>query len=413
MSEDSTAAIARDPSKCEPAGLARGTPAFRRASIALFAAGFATFSSLYSVQPLMPLFSDSFSISPAISSLSLSVTTAVLAFTLFLAGLMSEAIDRRRLMAASLWLSASLSVAAAFSPGWYSLLAARAAEGIALGGVPALAMAYLSEEMRAGDLGLAMGLYIGGSAFGGMSGRVIAGVVADMGGWRAAIATVGCVGFLAATVFVYLLPQSRNFTPRRGLALRDHAAPLAQHLRHPALPWVFVCGFVLMGAFVTVYNYIGYRLTGPPFSLSQTAVGSIFVVYLLGIVASAVFGRMADRYGRPPVLTAALVLMCFGIVCMWPDQLVTIVLGITLLTIGFFGGHSVASGWVGPLASHGKGQAAGLYLLAYYLGSSVIGSLGGVFWQRFQWAGVGLMVAGLLAVGLLGVFRLRLAARRG
>jgi len=387
-------------------GLARGTPGFRRANIALFAAGFATFSSLYSVQPLLPLFSAEFGVGPAQSSLSLSLTTAVLAVTLFVAGLLSDALDRRRVMTASLFISAALSIAAACAPGWIGFLLVRAVEGIALGGVPALAMAWLSEEIRAGDLGAAMGLYIGGSAFGGMSGRVLAGVIADGAGWRVAIGAVGGLGFVAAIVFFYLLPVSRHFTPRRGLTLRDHAAPLGRHLRNAYLPWLFLCGFVLMGAFVSVYNYIGYRLAQPPFDLSQSAISAIFVVYLLGIVASAVFGRLADRLGRAPMLMAALVLMCAGLACMWPDAIASIVIGIALVTVGFFAGHSVASSWVGPLARDGRGQAAGLYLLAYYLGSSVIGSLGGLFWQHLGWPGVAGMVAGLLALGLLAALRL-------
>lgn len=393
-------------------GLARGTPGARRALIALFAAGFATFSSLYSVQALMPLFSQTFGVSPAESSLSLSLTTGVLALTLFVAGLMSEAIDRKQLMAASLLISAGLSVAAAFSPGWHALLAARALEGIALGGVPALAMAYLSEEMRAGDLGFAMGLYIGGSAFGGMSGRVLAGVVADIGGWRASMAVIGGLGLFCAAVFIVLLPPSRHFRPQHGLALSEHFAPIARHMRHQALPWLFACGFILMGAFVTVYNYIGYRLAEPPFDLSQSAIGAIFVVYLLGIAASALFGRLADRHGRAPVLVAALSLMSLGLLLMLPASLPFIVAGIALVTVGFFAGHSVASGWVGPLAGVGKGQAAGLYLLAYYMGSSIVGALGGVVWSRYGWPGVAAMVGTLTALGMLATIRLALWQRR-
>lgn len=400
------------PGDAHETALRRGSAGFRFANIALFAAGFATFSSLYSVQPLMPVFSDSFGVSAAESSLSLSVTTGVLAFTLFVAGLMSEAIDRKWLMGASLIVSALLSIAAAFSPGWHTLLAARALEGSALGGVPALAIAYLSEEVRTSDLGFAMGLYISGSAVGGMSGRVLAGAMADVGGWRVAMASIGGIGLLCAAAFVYLLPASTNFTARRGLGLAAHVAPLRRHLRHGALPWVFLCGFLLMGSFVTIYNYIGYRLAAPPFSLSQTAIGAIFVVYLLGIVASTVFGRLADRSGRVPMLAIAIGLMCLGLALTLPAHLGAIIAGVALLTVGFFAGHSVASGWVGVLAETGKGHAAGLYLLAYYLGSSVVGSLGGVFWERYGWPGVAAMIALLMALGVVATIRLTQWQRR-
>ncbi|MGN8199142.1 MFS transporter [Salinisphaera sp. RV14] len=386
--------------------LERGTPAYLRANLALFAAGFATFSSMYSVQPLMPAFSREFGVSAAVSSLSLSVTTGVLAFTLFLAGLMSGAIERKTVMAASLLGSAALSLVAAIAPGWTTLLVARAFEGFALGGVPALAIAYLSEETDPEDLGTATGLYIAGTACGGMGGRVIAGLLAEAFGWRVAIASLGLIGFVAAAVFVALLPRSRNFVAQRGLTLRQHAGPVASHMRHNALPWVFLCGFLFMGAFVSVYNYVGYRLSEPPFSLGQGAIGSVFVVYMAGIVTSAVAGKIADRHGRPPMLIFAIVLMALGLALMWPDSLLAIIAGVGLVTIGFFAGHATASGWVGLLAQHGKGHAAGLYLLGYYLGSSVVGSLGGLFWSGYGWAGVAAMVAVVLALGLVAVVRL-------
>lgn len=393
--------------------LERGSRAYLQANLALFAAGFATFSSMYAVQPLMPLFSQQFAVSAAMSSLSLSVTTGVLAFTLFMAGLMSEAIDRKQVMIVSLVGSAILSIMASIAPGWYALLAVRALEGVALGGVPALAIAYLSEEIKPTDQGAAIGLYIGGTAVGGMGGRVIAGFVADVSGWRVAIATIGILGLVATVVFIWLLPRSRNFVARRGMSIGEHAGPLVEHMRHRALPWVFLCGFLFMGAFVSVYNYISFRLSEAPFSLGQGAIGAVFVIYILGIITSPIAGRIADRSGRPPVLMCAILLMGAGLLAMWPDSLLGIVLGMALITIGFFAGHSTASGWVGLLAQRGKGHAAGLYLLGYYLGSSVIGSIGGLFWTGYAWTGVTAMIAAVLFLGLLATIRLALLYRRG
>jgi YNFM family putative membrane transporter len=304
----------------------------------------------------------------------------------------------------------SLLVAAA--PDWPTLLAARALEGIVLGGVPALAIAYLSEEVAPGDLGSATGLYIAGNAFGGMGGRVIDGLLTEALGWRVAIAILGAISLLAAAIFVWLLPRSRNFVARHDLTLRQHLGPLTAHLRHPALPWVFFCAFVLMGAFVSIYNYAAYRLSAPPFSLGQGAVGSVFAVYLLGVMTSAIAGRVADRVGRPPLLIFAIVLMALGLAVMWPDSLTLIIIGIGLVTVGFFAGHSTASGWVGLLAGHGKGHAAGMYLLSYYLGSSVIGTVGGLFWGAYGWSGVVAMVAVILLLGAFAVGYLTLWQRR-
>jgi MFS transporter, YNFM family, putative membrane transport protein len=393
--------------------LERGTHAYWRASLALLFAGYATFSLLYCVQPLLPAFSNAFGVSPVQSSLSLSVTTAALAFAIFVAGFVSEGWSRHRLMTLSLTLSALLTLGVSIAPQWHQLLVLRALEGLALGGVPAVAMAYLAEEVHPDGLGLAMGLYVGGTAIGGMAGRVITGVVADLFSWRVAIGTIGVLGILSMLAFRALLPPSRHFVPRRGLGFTHHRSALARQFTRASLPALFLMAFVLMGSFVTLYNYIGYRLLAPPFHLSQTAIGGIFIVYLTGVVASPWSGRMADTFGRGRVLTGALIIMLIGLALTMFRSIPLIATGIAGVTFGFFAGHAVASGWVGRLAKEAKGQAAALYLLAYYLGSSIVGSYGGRFWTAYGWNGVAGLVGMLLALGIAVSLWLRARERSG
>ncbi|MDH1523516.1 MULTISPECIES: MFS transporter [Achromobacter] len=399
-----SASHATDSGVSAPAYLARGTPGLRRAQWALFAAGFSTFSLLYCVQPLMPLFTQAFHVSPAQSSLVLSLCTGLLAIAIFFVGLFSAALPRKRVMAWSLFASAILGTIAAVAPDWQSLLALRALQGVAMGGVPAVAMAYLAEEVEPGTLGFAMGLYISGSAFGGLSGRVITGLVSDHFGWRAAMGTLGLLGIVAAVLFLWLLPASRRFTPRRGQGWAgvwsDVRAGAGAHLKNGPLCALFAMGGLLMGAFVAVYNYVGFRLLLPPFSLSQTFIGFIFVVYLVGIFASTWFGRLADRHGRGAMLSAASGLALAGLVLTLSDSLPVLVAGIVIFTFGFFAAHAVASGWVGQMARGYKALAASLYLLVYYVGSSVLGALGGQFWTVGGWHGVAAMAGGLLAAAL-------------
>ncbi|WP_408298606.1 MULTISPECIES: MFS transporter [Paraburkholderia] len=387
--------------------LERGTRAYWRASIALLFAGYATFSLLYCVQPLLPSFSTAFNVTPAQSSLSLSLTTAALAVAVFAAGFISEGWSRHKLMTLSLTLSALATIGVSIAPHWHQLLVLRTLEGLALGGVPAVAMAYLAEEVHPDGLGLAMGLYVGGTAIGGMAGRVITGVVADLFSWRVAIGTIGVLGLLSMLAFRALLPPSRHFVPRRGLGFTHHRTALFKQFGRPGLPLLFLLGFVLMGSFVTLYNYLGYRLLAPPYRLDQTEIGAIFIVYLTGVVASPWSGRMADAFGRARVLTGSLLLMALGVALTMLHPLTAIAAGIACVTFGFFAGHSVASGWVGRLAKEAKGQAAALYLLAYYIGSSVVGSYGGHVWANYGWNGVVGLVGALLVIGLVAAARLR------
>jgi YNFM family putative membrane transporter len=330
----------------------------------------------------------------------------LLAISILLVGLRAERLARKQLMTWSLLASAVLTLTAAFLPDWHALLLTRSLLGLALGGVPAIAMAYLAEEVHPEGLGLAMGLYIGGTAFGGMAGRFITGIVADFFSWRVAMGTIGVLGLGAALLFVWLLPPSARFVPRPGTTLKATGIAVAAHLRDTRLLSLFAVGFLLMGAFVTIYNYAGYRLLAHPYDLSQTTVGAIFIVYLVGIAASAWFGKLADRHGRVRMLTIGIGMTLCGVLLTAAHQLVIIIGGIALLTFGFFASHSVASGTVGLLAKSGKAQAASLYLLAYYLGSSLMGSTGGTLWSHAGWNGVVLFVGAGLACGLAICVRL-------
>ena len=382
-----------------------GTPEFRRTNLAMFASGVATFGLLYCVQPLMPEFSRQFAVSAAQSALSLSLSSGVLAATMLFAGPVSDAFGRKKIMTISLLASAVIVLLSAAVPDWRSLLLLRALLGLTLGGLPAVGMTYLSEEVHPESIGLGMGLYIGGNALGGLGGRLVAGALTDFFSWRVGMAAVGAVGLAAALVFVHLLPPSRRFASQK-LHLGSALSRFGGLFRDAALPSLFAAGSVLLGGFVTVYNFIGYRLMAPPFALSQTVVGLIFGVYIVGMFSSSWVGHVAGRLGRRKVLWSMFVLELAGLGLTMTHHIVPIVLGIAVITFGFFGGHSVVSSWVGRRAGASKAAASAMYLFSYYLGGGIAGSAGGLFYASHGWNGVAAFVAGLTCLGLLVAWRL-------
>jgi len=367
----------------------------------------ATFALLYCVQPLMPVFGTVFHVGPLASSLSLSVTTGFLAFAMLVASALSEVVGRKPMMVTSLLASALLALGAALAPSYTALLVTRGLMGLTLSGLPAVAMAYVAEEMHPQATGLAMGLYIAGNAIGGMTGRLLSGALAEEFSWRVALGAIAIEGLVCGALLWRSLPASRHFSARPL-----HAATLARaclrHLRNPVLPWLFAEGFLLMGAFVAVYNFIGYRLLAPPYSLSQTAVGLIFSVYLAGVVSSAVMGNLARRAGKLAVMAGNIALMFAGLGLTLAQPLAAVVGGIAVLTAGFFGAHAVASAWVASGAKENRAQASSLYLFSYYAGSSVFGSAAGIAWSKAAWPGVAGLVAALLVAGLAVAGRLGL-----
>ncbi|OQR37668.1 hypothetical protein BWR59_00830 [Pseudomonas sp. Bc-h] len=383
----------------------KDTPAFIRTVLALFSGGFATFALLYCVQPMMPVLSREFSINAAQSSLILSVSTAMLAIGLLITGPISDRLGRKSVMVFSLFSAALFTVASAFMPSWEGVLVTRAFVGLSLSGLAAVAMTYLSEEIHPQHIGLAMGLYIGGNAIGGMSGRLITGVLSDYVTWHTALSIMGLIALAAACVFWKILPPSRNFRAR-PLNARSLLDGFVLQFRDAGLPLLFLEGFLLMGAFVTLFNYIGYRLLADPYNLSQAVVGLFSVVYLSGIYSSAKIGALADKLGRRNVLWAVIVLMLAGLALTMFTPLAVVVIGVLLFTFGFFGAHSVASSWIGRRAIKAKGQASSLYLFSYYVGSSIAGTGGGMFWHYGGWNGIGVFIAILLLIALAAARKL-------
>ena len=379
----------------------KDTPAFIRTVLALFSGGFATFALLYCVQPMMPVLSREFSINAAQSSLILSVSTAMLAIGLLITGPISDRLGRKPVMVFALFSAAFFTIASALMPTWEGVLVTRALVGLSLSGLAAVGMTYLSEEIHPQHIGLAMGLYIGGNAIGGMSGRLITGVLSDFVSWHTSLLIMGLIALGAAGLFWKFLPPSRNFRPN-PLNARNLLEGFVLQFRDAGLPLLFLEGFLLMGAFVTLFNYIGYRLLADPYNLSQAVVGLFSVVYLSGIYSSAKIGALADRLGRRNVLWAVIVLMLVGLALTLFTPLAVVVIGVLMFTFGFFGAHSVASSWIGRRAIKAKGQASSLYLFSYYAGSSVAGTGGGVFWHYAGWNGIGVFI-GLVLLAALGV----------
>ncbi|NVZ39715.1 MFS transporter [Pseudomonas sp. 21615526] len=383
----------------------KGTPMFMRTVLALFSGGFATFALLYCVQPMMPALSHEFSINAAQSSLILSVATGMLAIGLLITGPISDTLGRKPVMVAALFCAALCTIASGLMPSWEGILLMRALVGLSLSGLAAVAMTYLSEEIHPQHIGLAMGLYIGGNAIGGMSGRLIIGVLIDFVSWHTAMLIIGALALIAATVFWKILPESRNFRAST-LHPRSLVDGFTMHFKDAGLPWLFLEAFVLMGAFVTMFNYIGYRLLADPYDLSQAVVGLLSLVYLSGIYSSAKIGSLADRLGRRRVLWGTIVLMLGGIALTLFTPLWLVVPGMLIFTFGFFGAHSVASSWIGRRALKAKGQASSLYLFSYYVGSSIAGTAGGFFWHYAGWNGIGGFIVALLIVALLVALKL-------
>ncbi|GAA2242093.1 MFS transporter [Streptomyces ruber] len=387
--------------------MAPGGPGYRHMNLALFLAGVATFALLYCTQALLPMVSDDLGVSASAASWTVSAATGALAVFVLPMSALSERFGRRTVMTASLVVAVGVSLLVPFAPNLGVLVFLRAVQGAALAGLPASANAYLAEEVRPRALITSIGLFVAGNSVGGMSGRVITGWVAQEWGWRTALAVMGVVAVACAVAFRLLLPAPKHFAPG-SLRPRVLARTVRGHLSNPLLRRLYAIGALFMVVFGGVYTVIGYRLTGAPFSLPQGIIGSVFLVYLVGTISASTAGKLVNRLGRRGTLYLAGGTTAAGLLLSLADTLPAVLLGLVLITAGFFAGHACASSSVSHTATEGRAQASALYQSAYYVGSSAGSTLGAVAYHAGGWAGtVGM---GLLA--MLGVVTVTLAGSR-
>jgi predicted MFS family arabinose efflux permease len=392
------------------AGHPYGSAEYRRLLAGLFFAGVATFAQLYSPQAALPLIAADLKIGAADAALVVSSATIGLAIGVIPWSVVADRVGRVRAMSIAVTAATVFGLLVPFATSFPLLLTGRLFEGAMVGGVPAIAVAYLSEEIEPRHAARAAGTYVAGTSIGGLLGRLVAGPVAELASWRIGVFAVAVLCAMAAALFIGLVPKPQGFVPGRSRGPSTEGGllrRLAVNLRSVRMLALYAQGLLLMGGFVALYNYLGFRLSGAPFSLPQTLISLLFVAYLAGTWSAARAGALAARFGRRPVLLVAVAAMVAGVLLTLSTVLVVVLVGLLVATAGFFAGHAVASGWTGLEATAGRAQASSLYNLFYYVGSSLFGWLGGVFFVTWGWAGTAAMIAALaLLAGVLAVLLL-------
>lgn len=373
--------------------------------------GLAIFSALYATQALLPTLTREMDIEPSTAALTVSAATGALAICVVPASILSEKFGRGRVLIISALAATGLGLTLPLAQTIGQLVALRAIQGALLAGTPAVAMAWLSEELDERDLAGAMGLYIAGTSVGGLTGRLIPAFMLEFTGWRWALATSAAVSLMLAIATALLLPEQRNFHPKASIRPGAEFRAVAQHLGNPRLVGLVATAFIAMGVFVSMYNFFGFRAIND-FGLAPSLAGLTYVMYLSGTWSSARAGSFVARFGRGRVVLAAAVLMLTGALVGASGNLYVTLFGLLIFTASFFALHSTASGWVGLIADKDRAEASSLYVFCYYMGSSLLGATTGWAFEALSWAGFVGVLAAMLAVLIAIAGALAVAEKR-
>ena len=354
-------------------------------------AGFCAFLQLYAPQPLLALFRDSFGASEARVSLVVSAATFAVAIASPFVGLLADAIGRKRVIVPCMFALGVSTLACALAPTLDQVIAWRLFGGICVPGIIVVTIAYISEESPRGSSGSVMALYVTGTVIGGLVGRMAAAFFADFYTWNSAFYFLSILTFVGASLAWVLLPRSQRFVRQRRW--RDALSSMAGHLRNGRLLATYAAGFCLLFCHVGVFTYINFYLAAPPFSLSTMALGSIFLVYALGIVVTPMSGRLVDRFGHRSASAVAVILITLGLLLTLIPSVPAIVIGVAIASSGVFAAQASASSHIGFAAKNSKSIASGLYVACYYLGGSAGATAMVVPWHLGGWpAVVGVLV---------------------
>lgn len=386
------------------------SPGERRTLVVLLLGVAAIFSNIYATQPILPVLSADFQVSPARAGLTISAVVLGIAIAALALGPLSDRIGRKPIMT---WTSFALvlpTTAAAFAANFDQLLLLRIAQGLLIPGTTAVAIAYIQDHVAPARRGSAMGAYVSATVVGGLIGRMEAAAIADLWGWRWAFGSLACITLLGAVAMTVWLPgpsfgRDRTVAPS-GEGLWDTYRSLLQFFRVRRIVGASIVGHALFFTFTGVLTFLSYRLAGQPFNLATGAIGLIYLTYLAGMVVTPWVGTLSDRFGRRAVLVGAILVIAIGALATAAPLLAVVAIGLMLLSSGMFAAQATATAFVGDNAGMARGGAASFYLLWYYLGATFSPALTGLVWQRAGWTGVLALCLSVLGVGLLALLLL-------
>ncbi|MDT0190446.1 MFS transporter [Rothia terrae] len=331
----------------------------------------------------------------------------------------ADAWGRARTMILGLSLATLLGLCLPWVSSYPLLLGLRVFEGIFLAAVTGVAISFIVSVTHFSAQVTATSLFISGTSLGGLVGRLVSGVLVELVGWRWTLMAVSILATCAASFFAVLLSRgalaqaaasfnslTKPNATKDGFSLTHLVQKLWVNLKHPKLLLLYFAAFSLMGAFVSIYNYIGFVLEAPPYSLPVSLISFLFLTYLFGTFSSATASKLARRFSAKKVLVACSLLMAGGIALTALSPLPVIIAGLVILTTGFFAAHALASGQVGIIATRAKTQATALYNVFYYVGSASVGWATGLLLAHEGWtltaASCGTLV--LLSATLIALF---------
>ncbi|ANS63090.1 major facilitator transporter [Streptomyces lincolnensis] len=376
-----------------PCRVSDASPPDRLVPLLALACG-SSVATVYFAQPLLVTLGERFALGPGMLGAMVTVTQLGYAAGLLLLVPLGDLVDRRRLVTGQLGLLALALLAAGLAPGAAALLGALAGVGLlaVVAQTMVAAAAALTPPARRGR---AVGTVTGGIVTGILLARAAAGALADLAGWRAVYLASAGVTVVLAVLVRRVLPPGTAAAGTPGMSYGWLvASTVTLFVRHPLLRIRGALALLVFAAFSTLWSAVAQPLSGPPWSLSHTAIGAFGLAGAAGAVAARAAGRWNDRglAQRTTGVGLALLALSWLPIGLTGRSLWALAVGAVLLDFAVQAVHVTNQTLIHAVRPDAGSRIIGGYMVFYSAGSG-LGALG---------ASLAYATAGWPAVTVLG-----------
>lgn len=377
-------------------------PSLSRSVALLFAVacGLAV-SNIYYAQPLLDAMATEFGISHAYIGMVVTVTQICYALGLLLLVPLGDLVNRRRLIALQMLLSVAALIVVGMSLTPILLLIGMAAVGL-LAVVTQTLVAFASTLAAPPERGRVVGLVTSGVVIGILLARTVAGILADLAGWRTVYLVSAALTLLMACALFRVLPNDDK--ARTSLSYPQLLrSVLMLFVQEPLLRIRAVLALLIFTAFSVLWTSLVLPLSAPPLSLSHSSIGSFGLAGVAGALAAARAGRLADRgLGQKTTgFALTLLLVSWAFIGMAEYALPALVAGILLLDLAVQAVHVTNQSMIFNIRPEARSRLTGGYMIFYSIGSATGSIASTAVYAQAGWSGVCMLGAAVSALALL------------
>jgi len=353
----------------------------------------AAISNVYITQPVLPVLESEFGVGPSQASYTVSAVILGIALANLPFGWLSDRFPVRRLILVGGAVVAAAGLCCAATSSLPLLVAARFVQGLFVPSLTTCLAAYLSANLPLDRLNVVMGSYVSATVAGGLGGRLLGGWIHPPLHWRYAFVTASILLTLTTVAAFIWLPQGRAPGESEGEPEGFLALLARRQLRR-----IFLVAFGGFFVFSSIFNYLPFYLSRPPFNASTQLITLMYLSYLIGVFIGPVAGQLSNRIGNGSTMVLGSLVFAAAIATTFIKSLAAIVAALALVCAGFFAIHAAAAGSLNRQLTSSRGRANSMYVLAYYLGGAVGITCSGYAYSFAGWPGVAALGILMLAI---------------